>query len=324
MRMCITFGFHRDIVDLSCSSYDLQMRRRVFWACYNLDRHISISTGRPFAISDQDIDCQLPADIDDYVDAATPSSITNPSRSVARDSAMSCFIRQVHLQRIESRIYQSIYRVDKKVCSEDAEIDAFLAELTEWRKTMPREIYKRSKSEYMAFGNDLTMVAYHKTIRLLLYPQLFLYHINLAYLKTCANACAELLEIHKRRYTSTAYDLNLMALNSVYASGLTLIYCIWINPQEIFGINTSAGISACSIVLHVMAERWVGAKKYCDSFEFISKCILEFLGHQPSPVPRQGLLENGEGLRESVKGLQMDENGRFQCFRMLDDIIGES
>jgi hypothetical protein len=323
MRMCITFGFHRDIADLSLSSFDLQMRRRVFWSCYNLDRHLSISTGRPFAISDQDIDCQLPADIEDYVDATTPNSISTAARSVGRDTAMSCFIRQVTLQRIESRIQQSIYRVDRKTCIDDSEIDEFLLELTAWRKTMPRETYKRSKSDYMAFGNDLTMVAYNKAIRLLLYPQLFLDRINMVYLRACANACAELLEIHKRRYTSTAYDLNLMALNSVYASGLTLIYCIWINPQEIFGINTSSGISACSIVLHVMAERWAGAKKYCDSFEFIQKCVLEFLGHQQRPAPRQELLENGEGLRESVEGLHMDGNGRFQCFRMLDDIIGE-
>lgn len=56
MRMCIEFGFHRDITDLSLNTFDVEMQRRVFWTCYNLDRHISIATGRPFAISDLDID----------------------------------------------------------------------------------------------------------------------------------------------------------------------------------------------------------------------------------------------------------------------------
>jgi Fungal specific transcription factor domain len=56
MRMCITFGFHREIADLSRSTFDVEMQRRVFWTCYILDRQISIATGRPFAISDQDID----------------------------------------------------------------------------------------------------------------------------------------------------------------------------------------------------------------------------------------------------------------------------
>ncbi len=329
MRMCISLGFHRDITDLSLSTFDVEMRRRVFWSCYLLDRHISIAIGRPFAISDQDIDCPLPADIDDET-VLSYTRISPGSRTPGhQDSAMSCFIRQVKLQRIESKIHQTVYRVDQKTCIEDSEIDAFLDELTEWRRSMPREVYKRStsKSEHMvhAFGNDLTLVGYNKAIRLLLYPQLFLDQINVKYIKACANACAELLEIHKRRYTSTAYDLNLIALNSVYNSGLTLIYCIWISPQEIFSITTSSGISACSIVLHVMAERWQGAKKYCDSFEFIRKSVLEFLGHQQKPVPRQELPDADPGLRASVQNLlQMDDQGRFQCLSMLDDIIGFS
>jgi hypothetical protein len=324
--MCIAFGFHRDINDLTLSVFDVEMRRRIFWTCYNLDRHISIATGRPFAISDQDIDCQTPTDISDEATSAYRSNKLHASRRVDKDSSISCFIRQIKLQRIESKVHQSLYRVDRKTCVEDSEIDTFLAELTEWRKSVPRESYKQSKSEYMAFGNDLTLVAYNKAIRLLLYPQLFLDQVNIKYLKACANACAELLEIHKRRYTSTAYDLNLIALNSVYTSGFTLIYCIWILPQEIFGITTSSGIKACSIVLHVMAERWAGAKKYCDSFEFIQTSVLEFLGRQSSPAPKQELPQaaNLLGLRESVKDLQMDDDGQLQCFQMLDDIIGFS
>ena len=68
-------------------------------------------------------------------------------------------------------------------------------------------------------ASSLQLVAYNKAIRLLLYPQLFLDQVNMKYINACANACSELLQIHQRRYTSTAYDLNLIALNSVYASG---------------------------------------------------------------------------------------------------------
>ena len=71
---------------------------------------------------------------------------------------MSCFIRQVKLAKIESRIQQSIYRVDRQTCMEDVEIDTFLAELAEWRAARPPETYKHSKFEYMAFGNDLTVI----------------------------------------------------------------------------------------------------------------------------------------------------------------------
>jgi hypothetical protein len=35
------------------------LKRRVFWTCYILHRQSSIATGRPFAISDQDLDASL-------------------------------------------------------------------------------------------------------------------------------------------------------------------------------------------------------------------------------------------------------------------------
>jgi hypothetical protein len=36
-----------------------EIRKRVFWTCYCLDRQVSIILGRPFAISDRDIDVQV-------------------------------------------------------------------------------------------------------------------------------------------------------------------------------------------------------------------------------------------------------------------------
>jgi hypothetical protein len=71
-----------------------------------------------------------------------------------------------------------------------------------------------------------------------------------------------------------------------------------------------------------MASRWSGAQKYCDSFEFIRLSVVDFLRKQPAPVARQELPDADPRLRESLLDLQMDELGREQCFRMLDDIIG--
>jgi hypothetical protein len=55
MRICTDLGLHRrtrkERLDV-----ETEMRKRIFWTCYFLDRQVSIVLGGPFAISDHDID----------------------------------------------------------------------------------------------------------------------------------------------------------------------------------------------------------------------------------------------------------------------------
>jgi hypothetical protein len=55
MSICIDLGLHRrtrkERLDV-----ETEIRKRIFWTCYFLDRQVSIVLGRPFAISDHDID----------------------------------------------------------------------------------------------------------------------------------------------------------------------------------------------------------------------------------------------------------------------------
>ena len=36
-----------------------EVRRRVFWCCYSLDRSVGLVLGRPFAIADRDISVEV-------------------------------------------------------------------------------------------------------------------------------------------------------------------------------------------------------------------------------------------------------------------------
>ncbi len=58
MRNCIEMGLHRRTMKKR-SILENEMRKRIFWVCYCLDRQISIILGRPFAISDRDIDVEV-------------------------------------------------------------------------------------------------------------------------------------------------------------------------------------------------------------------------------------------------------------------------
>jgi hypothetical protein len=58
MRQCIELGLHRSPPQ-NVPLLESEMRKRVFWTCYCLDRQVSIILGRPFAISDRDIDVDV-------------------------------------------------------------------------------------------------------------------------------------------------------------------------------------------------------------------------------------------------------------------------
>lgn len=67
LRQCTELGLHRKMCWSKFDSNPLkvQLRRRIFWCCYNLDRAISVTLGRPQGITDGDINvevCQAPYD----------------------------------------------------------------------------------------------------------------------------------------------------------------------------------------------------------------------------------------------------------------------
>lgn len=59
--VCIEMGLHRKQTRINSveQARDVEIRRRIFWSCYCLDRSTSIVLGRPFAISDRDINVEV-------------------------------------------------------------------------------------------------------------------------------------------------------------------------------------------------------------------------------------------------------------------------
>lgn len=79
MRIAIDLGLHRKANEASLDPFTAQIRRRLFWTVYYLERVISMSLGRPFSIADRHIDLPLPLDVDDTVH--DPALLTAPPAS---------------------------------------------------------------------------------------------------------------------------------------------------------------------------------------------------------------------------------------------------
>ncbi|KAF2001585.1 hypothetical protein P154DRAFT_619260 [Amniculicola lignicola CBS 123094] len=112
-----------------------------------------------------------------------------------------------------------------------------------------------------------------------------------------------------------------MALHSVFLAGLTLVYCVWISPKEVFNLKTSNDMNACSIVLYIITERWPAAKRYRDVFESVKQTVMESI-EENGYEQRKVIKSLRPGLEETLKDMDSEE-GRQQFEAMMTDMAGE-
>lgn len=162
VTLCIELGLHRKQSNNSThNSRDLEIRRRVFWSCYCLDRMTSVVLGRTFAIADRDINTEVKHGLDRCRNRLSLTAMQLPSDSLEfwdltalKDPSSTSglpwsntkpFIHIIKLRRIQSRIHRRVYRVDKDIFSgpsgERARLEFKMgenkAELDEWMRTVP-------------------------------------------------------------------------------------------------------------------------------------------------------------------------------------------
>lgn len=79
-QMILALGIHRKRFSQSFGSsslVEIEMRKRVFWSAYTLDKYLSVILGRPRVFRDEDIDQHFPDRLNDAdltANAAKPKS----------------------------------------------------------------------------------------------------------------------------------------------------------------------------------------------------------------------------------------------------------
>lgn len=139
-------SLHRDIPWLRNESNPLktQLRRRVFWCSYNLDRASAITLGRPFGIMDYDIDVDLFLDMDD--DNITRTGLVCQARSLSTEppTVVSSALHTIKLRKIWTRMQNQIYPQTRDSPSRNNNISmltkAFKEELRRWTEAAPDQL----------------------------------------------------------------------------------------------------------------------------------------------------------------------------------------
>ncbi|KAH8888145.1 hypothetical protein GQ53DRAFT_826702 [Thozetella sp. PMI_491] len=290
MRLCVELGLHRRKKPNAESTLKSELEKRLFWACYYLDRDLAMALGRPPCISDHDIDAELPLDLDEECEDPSVIKRMRPSTAPASPAtSLTCFIHTVRLKRIKSRVRYKLYRVDTIPNDACHEIELALESLNSWKEAIPPESNARDRHSLTHY-----MLHYHICTRLILQPQFCLLYLS---------------------------------LQTVFLAGLTLVYTMWHAPSST-SVKKLSALSDCSVMLYVTTERWPAIRRYRDAFEAIKRSVLELIAddkHAPRMVVPA--LTTDDTIWSSLQGLNLDiyENlNRDDLEQMLGDMAGEN
>ncbi|KNG86003.1 hypothetical protein ANOM_005787 [Aspergillus nomiae NRRL 13137] len=266
MRTAIDLGLHRKANEVNLDPFTTQLRRRLFWTVYYLERVVSMSLGRPFSIADRNIDLPLPLDVDDDV---RDSAILTAPPPTDRPTTMTFALYLIKVRQIDSKVQHKIYRADRPLHALRSKMDRLFLELEEWKQ-----------SALLRFSGpdlDYPMLHYNRALRLLIQPFLPSLPLTDPYYHICLRAAGDICQTHKRLHQTLEYGHSFLAVQTVFMAGITLLYALWTHTSEVWSVQMSNDIRACSTVLFVMGERAAWVKKYRDAFELLVNAAMEKL-----------------------------------------------
>ncbi|GJN91630.1 hypothetical protein Rhopal_004653-T1 [Rhodotorula paludigena] len=288
LRVACSLGLHRKVPPMQArrmSPYIIQLRRRIFWSVYTLDRMLAMSLGRPCGIADHDCDVELPLDFDCI---ATSFDTKNPPTG---PTSMTSSILFTKLMRIETMIQKQAYRVDVSTPSSVESPDAVLKLIDQWEAQIPAAASDPNCWTIPLCSRDW-LLARSGEARLYLLRPLTADPATAqpSHVRLIARFAADACETQKRFHQAQSVSLSLEALRSIFLSGLTLLHAVQLDNTAVSFSTLSKAIRAASNTMFLYAQSFPGARAYSEVFEELSSAVLDKLSApNESSAPPPGL-----------------------------------
>lgn len=146
LRSAIQMGLHRRVTAVH-SPIERQTRSRLFWVLRKMDIYVSTLLGLPCGIADDDIDQEMPLEIDDeYLLEGT--SLPQPTQRLAKIAATNAHIRLTGiLKKVVAYVYpvngveQTINGSSEVYLVDDGKIGEIEVALQRWVDTLPETLH---------------------------------------------------------------------------------------------------------------------------------------------------------------------------------------
>ncbi|KAK9245938.1 fungal-specific transcription factor domain-containing protein [Lipomyces tetrasporus] len=251
----------------------LDLRRRLFWCTYAMDRQICVYLGRPFGIADNSIKVPFPSDLDDVF--ITSEGIMKPPEDTP-PSYKQVAVHIFQIRRLQSEIQTILY--------ERAELPRRFATLKEWQTNMARRLEewhnsspKSAKDMNCNFNLYFLDLNYQQT-RLLLHgisPAIPRPSVEAFFI--IADASEKVIRAYRQLHREKNINYTWMAVHNLFMAGTSYLYCLYHSKEvrsrtrmDVIDFNTMA----CIHVLTAMVDKCDAASGCRDTFELLTAAIL--------------------------------------------------
>ncbi|PWY93686.1 hypothetical protein BO94DRAFT_564044 [Aspergillus sclerotioniger CBS 115572] len=277
-------GLHRNIQGPTLTWFDQEMRTRVFWCVYTIDRCLSTLLGRAIGIMDEQCDLRLPRDINDEdlkpnqpIPAQLPAAITN----------MTSAIHLFKLARFKAEIKCVLYCVDRNYppYTQPAITDVkrwqedMLHRLGQWKSAIPRHP-PESPACYL---NDLLDIKYYELVMLVVRPSPLFQRPSKTLIRQCFHCALKCSQLYNKLYVTSMLHYNWVNVQSLFLCVVTIFYCVWApdGVGEEADLDTVLhALKSASDVLSATGEYWLEAKRSRDVLDCITRATVRWFSQR--------------------------------------------
>ncbi|GJN77146.1 hypothetical protein PLIIFM63780_000635 [Purpureocillium lilacinum] len=343
----LDLGLQRDITTRSgISLLEQEMRTRIFWVVFTLDRTIATMMGRPIGLRDEACELRLPEGLDD----ASLMSTSNAQHSTS-DSPYNPIAYSVHLFRL-ARINSEIKYVANSIVRHapayayPAVINIYewqrgvLQQLDQWANEIP--VGDETQALHMKL---ICRQRYHSLRMVLLRPSPAIPKPTNEALEQCYHSAQECIRTFDKLYRNNLLVYSWTTFYSLALSTLTLFYCIKTAAkiaQDTDVPTLMSDLSISSSILSATGEHWSGAKRCRDILDDLGRSTVRQLfesSRQPvSPEaqrrrtrstvvadqrnPSTSLLSDNNTVTPALMDVHPETEGAFEVpLNLFDDFL---
>ncbi|KAG0664321.1 Fungal specific transcription factor [Monosporozyma unispora] len=175
LRLTVDLGLHDEKLNQNYNAFQREIRRRLFWCTYSLDRQICSYFGRPFGIPEESITTRFPSLLDDSKIVTTPTTTDDYSDNISFTASSKIIATAMYkVRRIQGNIVKVLYapraELPKQYSTLNDWKEAVLAELDHWYKEEVPKSFDSMNCKFNTFFFDLNY-HYSKTILFGLSPK---------------------------------------------------------------------------------------------------------------------------------------------------------
>ncbi|KAG8988538.1 hypothetical protein FRB90_002686 [Tulasnella sp. 427] len=279
LRFAQDIGAHREKVYGPDHPFENQLWKRAFWSLVALDRITSAGLGRPISAFDEDIDADLPLEVDDeYYDEEKKEWKQPPGKP----SILAAFNQYAKLQGILAYAIRTVYSINKSKVHlgfvgpewESRTVAELDSALNSWLDNIPDHLRWDPNIEDETFFVQAAIlrVTFHYvqiTIHRPFIPVLTgnnsspLAFPSLAICTNAARSVSHILDAWQKKNV----DITPLVYIIAFQAGTILLISIWGVKKSKLNVDVSsqiADVQRCIKILHKAEKRWHSAGKLCD------------------------------------------------------------